>query len=140
MADLLATANHLHGIIGIGGFYRRFDGEVVKTCGFGPGFVSWRTDGGHSSVSTPEELATWEWLESARDFPDAKDPELPSEFDLHYDTHTLSDLIREFGGLEAALKDKHIKAMCKTYNIDLRKPQTIRDYTEAIRVERQKKT
>ena len=136
MSDLLATSSSIPGIIGIGGFYRRPDGVVVMTHGFGPGYVSWRPDEGPSGSSSPEELATWEHLNGARDFPNASDPRLPSEFDLHYDTHTLSQLIWEFGSLDKCLKDRHIKAMCKTYKIDLRNPQTIRDFNEDVRKQR----
>lgn len=78
-------------------------------------------------------MDTREYLEGARDFPDAKDPRLPYEFDLWYAVHTLGQLVSEFDGLANCLKHKHLRALCKTYGINLRKPQTIRDYNEKQR-------
>lgn len=137
MGDLLAKIQgdeHKNTII-IGGYYRRpVEGDVVLTYGGSKDWVHWQTDDHQShGRSSRDEMDTWEFLEGVRDFPDAKDPRLPYEFDLHYDVHTLSQLVSEFNGLANCLKDKHIKAMCKSYGIDLRNPQTIRDYNEKQR-------
>ena len=119
---------HRNKVVG-GGFYRRpIEGDVVLTYGGSDEWVHWQTDDGLYGRATRNEMDTWDFLEGARDFPDAKDPRLPYEFDLYYDVHRVSQLAREFGGLEYALKDDHIMGMCESYGIDLRNPQTIRDY------------
>lgn len=119
----------------VGVYYRRpVEGDVVLTYGFGPGYINYRTEKGPSGIASREEFDTWELMVGARDFINAEDPRLPSEFDLHYDTHYLSQLIAEFGSLSECLDDEHIVAMCKHYGIDLRDPQTIRDYNEKVRL------
>ena len=111
------------------GFYRRpVDGDTVLTSCYINGMVQWQTDGGEYGTVTRDEMDTWEFLVGARDFPDAKDPRLPYEFDLWYDVHRVSQLVQEFGGWGNVLEDEHIRALCTTYGIDLRDPQTIRDY------------
>ena len=116
------------------GFYRRpIDGDVVHTSCYINGMIHWQTDGGEHGQVTCEELSIWEFLNGAHDFPDAKDPRLPYEFDLWYDVHNVSQLVREFGGWDNVLGDEHIQALCSSYDIDLRNPQTIRDYNERIR-------
>lgn len=131
MADIIGKVQgdeHKNTIL-MGGFYRRpVEGDVVMTWGFGPGYVVYASEDGPGARATRDEMDTWDFLEGARDFPNAKDPRLPYEFDLYYDVHRLSQLIHDFGGLESALRADHIKALCKSYGIDLRDPQTIRDY------------
>ena len=118
----------------LGGYYRRpVEGDVVMTYGVGPGFVMFRTEDGEGTSGSRETMDAWELLEGARDFPNAKDPRLPSEFDLHYDTHTLSQLAQEFDGLDNAVNDPSVAALCRTYGVDLRDPQTLRDYNEKQR-------
>lgn len=116
-------------------FFRRKDGTVVLV---GPipfssdlwkkGSVAWQDEDGGHGISSEEECAGWTLIDGARDFPEAKDPRLPYEFDLFYDFNRLSDIVEEFGSIEAAMADKHIASMCKSYEIDLRDPESIRNY------------
>jgi len=115
----------------IGGYYRRpKQGDIVYTYGGGGNavpLVSWRTEHKHGQA-TREEMDTWEYLPYLRDFPNAEDPQLPYEFDLVWDVHTLSQLISEYNSFEDCLEDPDVRIMCNNYGIDLRNPQTIRDY------------
>lgn len=121
----------------IGGFYRRRDGSIVLTHGGNKDHVYWRTDNEKSGTATREEMDTWEYLPELRDFPNAEDPGLPYEFDLYWDCHTLSQFWSE--GSDAPGPDDHlVRDLCHQYKLDLRDPQTVRDYNTRYAVERKK--
>jgi len=134
--SILAKVPGENGLI-IGGYYLRPDGSVCLAHGVYNGTVHWCTD--RPSVwgsSDCTEASTWTWLPDLRDFLDAEDPRLPYEFDLNHDVHTLGQLISEYDGLENCLADPDLMSLCKNYEIDLRDPQTIRDYNTRCAAEK----
>lgn len=55
-------------------------------------------DGGNPKTAPLDEVLLWKERPDLKDFPNAIDPKLPYEFDLHWDIKYMSDLKRELVG------------------------------------------
>ncbi len=83
----------------IGIHYELPDGSIVRTYGFGPDGIKYYFDDGKGGrLATDEEFQTWKPRKDITDFPNASDPRLPYEFDLHWDIKYTSDLKEEVRG------------------------------------------
>lgn len=83
--------------IRVGGYYELPSGGVVKVVRVHRNPIDWewyvdyRDENGHVS-SGRIVLAFWTYRPDLRDFPNAKDPRLPYEFDLLFDIKHVSEL------------------------------------------------
>ena len=110
-------------------FYRKPDGTIVSTYGIGPEGISWREEDHDKHGCAPyAEVATWVPMRHLRDFPEAQDPMLPYEFDLYWDCHTLGQFLSEYRGDRKVMASA--RKLAAHYGINLRKPQTVRDYNK----------
>ena len=118
---VLAAA--MNKILEAGRIYKRPDGSYVRVLQTGGGLFASFADaqGKESVVSAANAASTWQLCPYLRDFPDAADPRLPYEFDLHWDVHTLGQLRAE--GVEA-----HHRELAAGFGIDLDDPDTVRAY------------
>lgn len=98
----------------IGGYYKKPDGEIILTYGCNTTHVQYRNEDCLYSAISKEELVTWERL-FIDDFPNAKDPKLPDEFDLLFDIKYTSQLERFLK--EESYNAYTINEMLKRYNI-----------------------
>lgn len=83
----------------VGSFFELKDGRLVKTYGANGTSKTvqfYDNDRTYGSASY-SEYAQWKRRPDLKDFPNARDPKLPYEFDLHYDVKYMSDLKRELG-------------------------------------------
>lgn len=81
----------------IGIFYELPCGRIAKTYGTdgsGQRVQYYFDDEGGSHTASTETLSTWKPREDLADFPNARDPRLPYEFDLFWDIKYKSDLVR----------------------------------------------
>ncbi len=86
------------GNIVIGILYERPDGSIIKTYGFDcmNKIISYFDETlEHGYSASLEEFETWKPRYDLNDFPNAKDPILPYEFDLIWDIKYTSQLKRE---------------------------------------------
>ena len=84
----------------VGGFHRSPEGRVARVFGWSglTRIVSFAFDDDTGAHKLPEaEFSKWEYLPGLEDFPDARDPILPYEFDLIWDVKTRSGLVRLLG-------------------------------------------
>jgi len=94
----------------VGIHYELPDGRIVRTFGFNgieKTIKYYFDDGEGGRTATDVEFQTWKPREDLRDFPNAKNPRLPYEFDLLWDIKYMSDLHRELVGhqFEADIRD-----------------------------------
>lgn len=102
----------------IGTFYEIADGRIVRTygCDGRAGTIKFYFDDDTGSHAvTFAEAHSWKRRQDLADFPNARDPRLPYEFDLHWDIKHVSEL-------KALLKEGHedideIRAQMKTHKI-----------------------
>lgn len=80
------------------GAYYKTDKGVAYVYGGGSGEIQYRYDDDKPSLNcTYNDASTWERL-NIRDFPNARDPRLPYDFDLHFDIKYMSQLKMELAG------------------------------------------
>jgi hypothetical protein len=106
------------GSVVIGIFYERPDGSIVKTYGWDgtDKIVSYYDEVKYGYAHT-EEFETWKPRQDLNDFPNAKDPILPYEFDLCWDIKHTSQLRKT---LENDHPDKNeILEMMESYGITI---------------------
>ena len=106
-------------VVVFGSFYEMPDGVIAKTTGAVNtyGVVKFYLDDGADSlrVISFDDFRAWKHRRDLRDFPNARDPMLPYEFDLHWDIKYTSELWPYLDSccdskVEAALRaamDKH---------------------------------
>jgi hypothetical protein len=85
------------------------DGRIAKSIGWAGAerLLCVRFDGeeGSQAITYDEFSGFWKYRRDLKDFPDAKDPVLPSDFDLLYDVKRRSDLVALLGsGDEAGVR------------------------------------
>ncbi len=81
----------------IGAFYELPDGRIVRTYGWGGSTrrVSYRFDTDDAPGSIFEDdMVDWKLRRDLSDFPNARDPRIPYEFDLYWDLKHMSELER----------------------------------------------
>jgi hypothetical protein len=103
-----------------GAYYKVPDGRICYVCGGGRGKVVYYFDDDNGVLEcTVEECKDWEY-QKIRDFPNARDPRLPYDFDLHWDIKYTSQLKAILAG-EAHFDDEldELKDMMKRHNIQL---------------------
>jgi len=78
----------------VGIHYERPDGTIVKTfsCNTMTKLVGWRDDDTHEGEVSFDEFRNWKARRDLKDFPNAKDPILPYDFDLIFDLKYTSQL------------------------------------------------
>ena len=102
----------------LGIFYQMPDGSIAYTCGWtGPDSeVRYYLDDGEGTrLVHVDEFRSWEPRPDLEDFPNARDPRVPYEFDLYWDVKTISGLRRllddvddtEFREAVLATMEKH---------------------------------
>lgn len=99
----------------IGGFYQTPRG-IVRTYAWTGGEILYYFDDDLRYSASPEEAKAWIHLPELRDFPNARDPLLPYDFDLCWDIKYLSDLKRELVG---HWDESSIRALMTTYKISI---------------------
>jgi hypothetical protein len=104
----------------IGAFYELPDGRIARTFGWDgktrEAAYYFDTDEPRRSANE-EEIAAWVRRDDLTDFPNARDPRVPWNFDLHWDIKHLSELKR-------ALRFGHedideIRAMVVEHNLPI---------------------
>lgn len=79
----------------IGAFYELPDGTIARTYGWSGStrMVAYYfdTDAPRGTIFE-DEMADWKLRSDLVDFPNARDPRLPADFDLHWDMKHLSEL------------------------------------------------
>lgn len=81
----------------IGAFYELPDGRIARTYGWSG---STRMVAYYYDTDEPrgrifeDDMADWKLRSDLADFPNARDPRLPREFDLHWDIKYMSELKR----------------------------------------------
>lgn len=79
----------------VGIFYELPDGRIAYTYGFTPQIIMYYFDDDQGGRSvTQEDFQTWKPRSDLKDFPNARDPRLPYEFDLYWDIKHVSELRR----------------------------------------------
>ncbi len=86
------------GTVVVGSFYNTGKG-IAYVFGAGRDEIRYRYDDDKPSLTCTyaEFFSTWERL-NIRDFPNARDPRLPYDFDLHFDIKYMSQLKMELAG------------------------------------------
>jgi hypothetical protein len=105
----MSTAN-----LTIGAFYELPDGGIARTYGWnGTLRTVWfhLDDGFGGHQATEEETATWKPRLDLQDFPEARDPMLPYDFDLSHDIKRRSELVRAFMNEGGDTDLEHLKAL-----------------------------
>lgn len=102
----------------VGGCYYDTGAGVALIYGFMGDRIMYRYDDHREHQScTHAEASKWKKLD-IRDFPNARDPKLPYDFDLHYDIKYLSQLKMELNGeLNWCNDHKHLHELIKLHNI-----------------------
>jgi hypothetical protein len=79
----------------IGAFYELPDGRIARTYGWNGStrMVAYYfdTDAPRGSIFE-DDMADWKRRKDLLDFPNARDPRLPADFDLHWDLKHMSEL------------------------------------------------
>ena len=83
----------------VGAIYELPDKRFVRTFGWDghvkDPIVSYYFDNGKGGLTCPySETKSWKLRNDLKDFPNARDPRLPYEFDLHWDIKYRSDLVK----------------------------------------------
>lgn len=103
----------------VGGFYETPNGAIARITGCNGRYeiVHYDLDGDHGRrFAKFSDFRAWVYRQDLRDFPNASDPRLPYEFDLHWDIKYLSELgplLEDAGEKEAA----EIRAAMQRHNI-----------------------
>jgi len=103
----------------VGIFYELPDGKIVMTFGFSNvnKTVSYHEEGCDSHEVSFDDFNSWTPRGDLRDFPNAKDPRLPYEFDLHWDIKYMSQLRRELAGHGA--DEKELRELMLKYGLEI---------------------
>ncbi len=105
----------------VGILYELPDGRIVNTYGFqdrGDVILYYFDDGKGGLKTTNEEFQTWKPRRDLYDFPNARNPKLPYEFDLLWDFKYISQLVADLVGHP---EEKSIRDSLKFYNIIIKK-------------------
>ncbi len=116
MESIKVNSGKENNIIGI--FYEKPDGTIVKSIGWhGKTGTFDIMEEDNSYVISDNEFQTYKPRPDLEDFPNAKNPILPYDFDLCYDIKYKSQLREKIKQLEEELKD--LRELMNVYNIKL---------------------
>ena len=104
----------------IGLFYQDERGKVLRISGWNGQemTVAYNYDDnfGRREIPLSEALASWTKRHDLEDFPDARDPRIPSSFDLFWDIKTRSELVNLLISKE---EEDDVRAMMKKHGVVL---------------------
>jgi hypothetical protein len=102
-------------MVTIGLFFELPDGRIAFCCGANSidKTVRYRFDGDEILSASYEESDSWKERRDLKDFPNAKDPRLPDEFDFIHDLKYMSQLKREL----SLFRDPELLAMMDRHGI-----------------------
>ena len=104
----------------IGLFYEDDSGNILRTFGCnGPDneiLYYYNDDFGRRTIAEAEALKSWTKRHDINDFPDTKDPRVPSSFDLIWDVKTRSGLVQLLISKE---DEAEVRKMMEDYNVIL---------------------
>ena len=105
----------------VGVFYELPNGKIIyvylQSNKLGTTVFGYYEDGSNAQMATLEEAQLWKERRDLKDFPNAINPRLPYDFDLHWNIKHMSDLKRELVGHQF---EKEIRQAMVTHGIVLK--------------------